>query len=289
MAPPASAPLASVVIPAHNEAAVIARCLARLLDGAAPGELDVVVVCNGCTDATARQAARFAPAVRVVTLARASKVAALTAGERLSVGYPRIYLDADVELGIAAVRALAAALAEGTCLAAAPRLQVSLAGRSRCVRAYYSVWTRLPFLAEGYIGSGVVALSREGRERFTTLPEVIAEDLYLRTRFSPGERRVVEQCAFLVHPPRTVTGLVRRGVRVRAGNAQLARLQPPPWAVGPAGHLAAIRARLAEPGGAGAVAVYLAVHAAVRLGAWVKARRGRLGVWDRDETSRALT
>ena len=56
----------SVVIPAHDEEAVVGRCLAALLDGARPGELDVVVVCNGCTDATADIARGFGRGVRVV-------------------------------------------------------------------------------------------------------------------------------------------------------------------------------------------------------------------------------
>ena len=42
----------SVVIPAHNEETVIGRCLAALFAGAGEGELDVVVVCNGCRDGT---------------------------------------------------------------------------------------------------------------------------------------------------------------------------------------------------------------------------------------------
>ena len=43
----ARAPLGSVVIPAHNESTAIRRCLDALFAGLAPGELDVVVVCNG--------------------------------------------------------------------------------------------------------------------------------------------------------------------------------------------------------------------------------------------------
>jgi hypothetical protein len=41
-------PIGFVVIPAHNEAAVIRRSLDALLAGFAPNELHVVVACNGC-------------------------------------------------------------------------------------------------------------------------------------------------------------------------------------------------------------------------------------------------
>ncbi len=38
------APMISIVIPAHNEESVIRRGLHAVLDGAAPGELEVIVV-----------------------------------------------------------------------------------------------------------------------------------------------------------------------------------------------------------------------------------------------------
>jgi glycosyltransferase involved in cell wall biosynthesis len=49
----------SIIIPAHNESSVIARTLKAMTDGAKPGELDVIVVCNGCSDDTAVVAGRF--------------------------------------------------------------------------------------------------------------------------------------------------------------------------------------------------------------------------------------
>ena len=48
----------SIVIPAHNEERVLPRLLAGLTDSARPGEFDVVVVANRCTDATADGARR---------------------------------------------------------------------------------------------------------------------------------------------------------------------------------------------------------------------------------------
>ena len=74
---PESEPLGSVVIPAHNEAASIRRCLDALFDGFAPGELDVAVVCNGCSDETAALAASSGHPVRVIELEAPSKPAAL--------------------------------------------------------------------------------------------------------------------------------------------------------------------------------------------------------------------
>jgi glycosyltransferase involved in cell wall biosynthesis len=84
-----SSPWASVVIPAHNEERVIGRCLEVLQAGLRPGELEVVVVANGCTDNTERVARSAVPAVRVVSLAEASKAAALNAGDAVASAFPR--------------------------------------------------------------------------------------------------------------------------------------------------------------------------------------------------------
>ena len=60
--------MTSVVIPAHNEGRVIRRLLEQPVNGADLGEMDIIVVANGCTDDTAEVAASFGPAVRVLTL-----------------------------------------------------------------------------------------------------------------------------------------------------------------------------------------------------------------------------
>ena len=71
----------SVVIPAFNEAAVIGRTLRSVLTAIdrEPGE--VLVVCNGCHDETAKIAAGFGDRVRVFELEQGSKTAALNLGD----------------------------------------------------------------------------------------------------------------------------------------------------------------------------------------------------------------
>ena len=96
----------SVVVPAHDEARVIDRLLGQLTSGLPPEGLDVVVVANGCTDDTAQIAGRYEPGVRVLSIPVPSKREALLAGDQAATGFPRIYVDADVELGSADVCAL---------------------------------------------------------------------------------------------------------------------------------------------------------------------------------------
>ena len=98
-------PIASIVIPAHNEEAVIARTLSTLLTDAKDGEFEVVVVCNGCSDATHQISEGFAHrGVRTLSIETPSKIAALNVGDAAATVMPRVYLDADVQVTTDSVR-----------------------------------------------------------------------------------------------------------------------------------------------------------------------------------------
>ena len=56
----------SVVIPAHNEKAVIERCLRSVLAEPRIEGLEVVVVCNGCSDETAQICRDFDESIVVI-------------------------------------------------------------------------------------------------------------------------------------------------------------------------------------------------------------------------------
>ncbi|HEY2423618.1 MAG TPA: glycosyltransferase, partial [Chthoniobacterales bacterium] len=129
----------SIIIPAHNEGAVIARTLRAITQGAEPGELDVIVVCNGCTDDTATVARRFDRSVRVIETAKASKPQALNLGDEAAHTFPRIYVDADVVLETEAIRALARRLDDGGVLAVAPTPQFALGECSWPVRLFFKI------------------------------------------------------------------------------------------------------------------------------------------------------
>jgi hypothetical protein len=82
--------VASVVIPAHNEAATIGRNLRALRQGTGT-DLDVVVVCNGCTDRTADEARAADPGARVIEIPQPSKVEAVRVGNAATDVFPRIH------------------------------------------------------------------------------------------------------------------------------------------------------------------------------------------------------
>lgn len=211
----------SVVIPAHNEERLLPLLLTALTSGPGRAELDIVVVCNGCTDGTAEAAGRFSPPVRVDEVAAASKASALRRGDELARDFPRAYIDADVVIDRSSVLLLRDALADGSVLACGPRRLLDLTGAAPLVRWYYDVWQRLPQVEQGLFGRGVIMVSAEGYERLRQLPQVMSDDLAMSEAFSAKERRVVPDAVVVVRPPRTARDLLRRRVRVVTGNAQV--------------------------------------------------------------------
>jgi glycosyltransferase involved in cell wall biosynthesis len=274
----------SVVMPAHNEEKVIGRSLRALTEGSLPGELEIVVVCNGCSDRTADCAREFGMPVRVAEIEKASKSAALNAGDRMVSGYPRLYVDADVVLPVSSVRTLAAALQNSHVLLAAPMPVTDTSQSSAAVRAYYAVWLSLPY-NRVMVGTGAYALSERGRTRFIYFPPVIADDGFVRSRFLPEERIAVTEAPVGVTAPHTLTDLVRVKTRSRLGRYEVAakfprRNDPDPkrfreiLATLPWGPLLPWR-----------LFVYLYVNLCTRVYAGRRFRVENFN-WDRDERSR---
>lgn len=299
----------SIVIPAHNEGRVIGRLLDALLaEGSAAGP-DIVVVCNGCTDDTAAVAGARGPRVRVVEIPTPSKHGALRVGDEHARGFPRLYVDADVVVGAADVRALADALAATPALlAAAPGRDIPLAGCAWPVRAYYRVWQLLPAVREGLFGRGVIAVSEPGHARLAALPPLMADDLAASLAFAPGERRVVESARVVVLPPRTWGDLIKRRVRAATSSAELERFQAAratqpgtaqpgtaqPGTSGPDTSVPSartgtgdLRALLrAQPRLLPGMVVFVVAALAARRGARRAIRTGDFSTWLRDESSR---
>ena len=281
-------PAASVVIAAHNEEDSIGALLEALTRDAAPGALEVVVVCNGCTDGTVEAARRFEPLVRIVDLPQPSKRSAQIAGDAVATVFPRAYVDADVLITSTDLHRLTATLRDGPALAAAPTRRLDLTGASRVVRSYYRVWERLPQVRAGLFGRGVVVVSEEGAERVLGLPHVLSDDLVMSEAFGPEEVVVDPISSVVVKTPRTVQALLRRRVRVVTGNAQVDRLglrRPSSSTSVPA----LVRLVRAEPGRSADALVFVLVTAAARFRARRAVRTGDFSTWLRDDSSRTPT
>ena len=212
----------SIIIPAHNEGAVIARCLLTLLKEATPGEFEIIVVANGCSDDTALKARLAAPEATVIELASASKSAALNEGDRVARGFPRAYLDADIEITTDAMRKLLAQLS-GECLFVTPTPHFVTDRLSRPARAYYKIWQLLPWIQEGG-GGGVFAMSEEGRQRFQAFPSDMNDDLFTKLQFQERERRLVSGADAAVRPPTSLRQIIRIRRRSYRHSAQVREL-----------------------------------------------------------------
>lgn len=277
----------SIIIPAHDESAVIERCLRNVTRSLTADEAEIIVVCNGCSDATADIARAFEPMVRVASLSTASKPAALNLGDSIATSYPRIYLDADIVVDSGVIRDLANLLAnDSPFLAASPRGTASLEHCGPLARSFYRVWTALPYFREGPFGAGVYAFSRRGRERFTSFPDIISDDGFARLNVHPTERGILESGTFTIFPPRSISGVLKINIRSRAGMYQLRSRYPDLFGNESTSALASLLEILRRPGLWHDAPIYLAVMLMASLGARIKLLRGREGIWERDQTSR---
>jgi hypothetical protein len=269
-------------MPAHNEGAVIAANLRALLEGAGPGEIDVVVVANACADDTA-DAARSVPGVRVLETATPGKPHALRLGDEACRTFPRAYLDADVGLTAADLRALARACAEPGVLACAPVPRLDLEGVGPVARRVHRVHDALIGPHRALAGAGCYVLTEEGHDRVFPMPDVISDDGLVHASFAPQERVVVRDARSVVRPARTVSAYLNRRVRVRRGNRQLAGLgrSAPEGRLGIGDLTALLRHRRVSLVDAGC---YLGVLVLDR--GLTKVRGGRGDAWGSDASSR---
>jgi glycosyltransferase involved in cell wall biosynthesis len=276
-------PVMSVIIPAHDEEAVIGRLLEDLTTAPGADRLEVIVACNGCRDATATVARGFG--VTVVETDRASKTAALNQGDAAASSPVRCYLDADVRVTGRALLDVAAALASGECLHASPPARLELSGRPWSVRAYHRIWSRT--YGDGSLGTGLYALAPAGRARFDAFPPVTNDDLYARLLFGRAERRVVATDPVIVEAPWTLRDLLRRRIRIHAGNLEVLGQEPYRDLPGAREHSPAWwRAVLADPRLLPAAVPYAAVNGVAKLVARRRRARGAAIVWGRDESTR---
>ena len=276
----------SIIIPAHNEEQVIGAALNEYVNSAKEGLLEVIVVCNGCTDSTASIARSFGPGIRCLETEIPSKSRALNLGDNAASGYPRFYQDADVVLTLEAVQQVAKSLDTGSFLAAAPAMRMEFGEASWPVRAYYTVWQQLPYVREGMIGVGVYALSEKGRKRFGSFPEIIADDGYIRRIFQPHERTAVNSCVASVRAPLNLQGLLKIKARSRLGGYELGKKFPDLVHNEKKKYGDALLQILSNAALWPQVPVYLLVNLLARIRARSHYRHCGFVGWERDESSR---
>ena len=93
-------------------------------------------------------------------------------------------------------------------------------------------------------GVGVYVLGQRGHARAFPMPDVIADDEWVHRSFAVHERRVVAEARSTVRPAPSLQAHLRRRIRVRLGNKQLAALGRP--AQGPSLRLTTLAGLVSE-------------------------------------------
>ncbi|SMF56979.1 Glycosyltransferases involved in cell wall biogenesis [Alteromonadaceae bacterium Bs31] len=277
--------MTSVVIPAHNEETVIARCLQALEPGSS--EMEIVVVCNGCKDRTAEIARTFA-GVKVVETDVPSKANALNLGDNNASSFPRVYLDADIMLSLQDLTTTVNVVRESTeVLAAAPTIQFDLSKSSLFVKAFYSVWQKLPYFSTKHmIGSGIYILSEQGRKRFTAFPNIISDDGYVRSLFTPDERRTIDGAVFKVFAPSNLNSLIKIKTRARFGNMEVVHKYPGSKLGGENSPYSLLSLVLKKPWLLPAAFIYAYVQWQTKRLSMQRFKSEDYTTWERDESAR---
>ena len=217
--------MTSIILPAHNESAVINRTIDSILQNTSE-DYEVIVVVNGSSDNTADMAHNFGSKISVIETPTASKTNALNIGDSQATTFPRIYMDADIQLTEGSLGKIVKTLLEGKLLAVSPEPKMDLSNSTWAVKAYYDIWLSLPYCKSGMMGAGVYALSEEGRKHFDKFPDIIADDGYVRALFKEHERGSVEGAYAIVTAPKNLHWLLKIKVRSRLGQMELVQKFP---------------------------------------------------------------
>jgi len=212
----------SVIITAYNEATVIRTTLQLLASEQGTRDYQIIVICNGCTDDTEKIVRCEFKDVHCYSLSQASKALAIRYAESLNPGFPRLYLDADIECEQTQVEKLVELGREHD----EPRLiipgsKLITQHSSGLVKSFYRVWYNTEHVRLAGYGAGAYLVNKLARERFGIWPELIADDGFVRSQFTPNEILIAHTCNVTVKAPKKLSTLIRVKARSKFGNLEL--------------------------------------------------------------------
>ncbi|WMP18076.1 glycosyltransferase family 2 protein [Thiothrix lacustris] len=275
--------MASVIVPAHNEASVIRRCLDSL-NGQA-GLDTLIVACNGCTDNTAEIVRKEYPNAICLDIVTPSKVNALNEAEKWVTTWPVFYIDADTRLSANAITTITQSLESNpTLLLVAPEPVIDTSQSSWLVRQYYRTWLQLPYIRDGVVATCSYVITQAGRERFTEFPAIINDDGFVRCQFERQERGNISGAEIFITAPQDLYSLIKIKTRARLGNIQLAaaklctKADKKPYS---SVLLNQLMSREIVP-----TLIYLSIASFIRWRAARQYRNLRTYTWEKDQSSR---
>lgn len=215
--------MATVIIPAHNEASVIEDCLDSIVNQ--QGIDHIIVPCNGCTDNTVDIVTNKYPSVVCLDIATPSKTNALNVAEEkakeLGISFPIFYIDADTRLSNNAIQHITESMQDSNIQLSAPTPNIDTSKSSWLVKTYYKVWINLPYIKEGVIATCSFIVSEEGRQRFDKFADVIGDDGFIRCHFKNKEISNIEGTHIYIRAPKDIFSLIKIKTRARLGNMEL--------------------------------------------------------------------
>ena len=278
--------MATVIVPAHNEASVIEACLNSIINQS--GVDHIIVPCNGCTDNTVEIVQTKFPSAVCLDIEKPSKTNALNIAEKksqeLGVSYPIFYIDADTQLSENCIPHISKAMANSPIKLSAPTPIINTKHSSWLVKTYYKVWTRLPYIKEGVIATCSFIVSEEGRQRFDKFADVIGDDGFIRCHFKNSEISNIEGAEIYITAPKDIFSLIKIKTRARLGNMELiARKKCPIQEAKNYGNVMKTRLLSKEflP-----TSIYILIALVIRIRAQMQFKKLDSYQWEKDTSSR---
>jgi len=212
----------AIIIPAYNERNVIARTLTPIYPGVESEDFSIVLAVNGTTDDTVDFVKQTFPKVICLDIEIGSKTNAINEAEKLDVGFPRVYMDADVVVTLKGIKSLIDRLASTEQpLLTAPKAEMDFSHSSYLVKAFYQAWFKTRFYTEQGFGGGVYGLNKAARSNFERFPKIIADDGFIREVVCSSQHSIANECISIVSAPRDIRSLIKIKSRSKLGNIEL--------------------------------------------------------------------
>lgn len=214
----------TIIIAAYNEASIIRATIRSLVENTELNHYQILVICNGCSDNTEDIIRNEFHTVFCYSIPQASKSLAIRYAESLAPGFPRLYLDADIELNAGdAIALIDFAKKQSAAALIVPASKLDTEQSQNTVKRFYRVWYDTPYVQQLGFGAGAYLLNQLGRDRFTDWPELIADDGFIRSQFLKHEIHVLEQYKVKVKAPKDIFSLIKVKARSKRGNIELKR------------------------------------------------------------------
>lgn len=278
----------SIIVPAFNEANVIADALRPLADAAAEARTQVIVVPNNCSDQTASVALTACADAQVIETDIPGKANALNIAVQHAVGEVLVFLDADLKTSMETIQALVTPIASGKAEAACGKMVIETSSSSFLVRKFYQGWLLNPYFDAGKFG-GLFAVSAFASHRIFPMPQLVADDEWICRQFRAEVIAFVPEAEFLVFAPRRFSDLINIRKRSLRGTRELdlvpTNISRP---TGTAAFRKVIKRVIKRPSRLLGVLVYAFVVTYVRLLVALERPQAQAR-WERDESSRTAS